>query len=61
MEYGTICKRKYLLYVCDSDQNIHVEGNLPLGCNKAWIGISIQNGQQIFRSEPQHMTDIIIN
>jgi hypothetical protein len=29
MEYGRICRKKYLTYVCGSDWNIHPEGTRP--------------------------------
>jgi hypothetical protein len=48
MVYGRICKKKYLTYVCGSDRNIRPSvtrhGRVTSG--------------QIFRSEPQNMTDI---
>jgi hypothetical protein len=63
MEYGRICKTKYMTYVCDSDRNIRLSGA------RLWALITqeaslppnerIPSGR-IFRSEPRHMTDITI-
>jgi hypothetical protein len=57
MEYGRICKKKHLTYVCGSDRNIR-----PL-VTRPWAETRLADGRatsgRIFRSEPQNMTDII--
>jgi hypothetical protein len=62
MEYGRICKIKYLTYVCSSDRNIRPSGTRPRAVTRE--ASLPPNGRvpsgRIFQFERQHMT-IIIN
>jgi hypothetical protein len=61
MEYGRICKKKHLTYVCGSDRNIRPSVTRPWAVTRQ--ASLPPNGratsERRFRSEPQNMTDII--